>query len=167
MTKLFSDDSEAKKVHECVKRAIILSSGKKIMFRSFCFASSIPVENNRCEDNCNMHDDSPDSLRGRDGDVSHCNGCYFSRKLEYISDTLRFLKSILQIGELKREADNFTRDILANILKIARSKCYLTFDSASYEECRSFLFNPDMCPYDKLLEIVSKMYDFCVENGVK
>lgn len=165
MSSLFSKDSlEAKKSHECIKRALILMNGKRVFrLRGLCTCRGFHIDNGRCEININISDPSPDSLINEDGSSSYCNGCYLYRRLEYVSDTLRYLKAALQVHEFT-EAYTLTREILIDILKLTMKKCYLTFDSDLYMNCRKYVSDLN---YTETLDLVSKMYDFCVENKIK
>lgn len=166
MSSLFSKDSllEAKKAHECIKRAFILMNGKKVFrARGLCTCRGFHIDNGRCEINVNQVDSSPDSLVSDDGTSSYCNGCYLYRRLEYVSDTLRYLKAALQVNEFT-DTYGLAREILVDILKLTMKKCYLTFDQNLYMNCKMYVMDLNTT---EMVELFSKMYDFCVENRIK
>lgn len=168
------DDITKKKINECVKRALIYNSGRKMKLpKSFCFLNNAEIEN-QCSGNIN-----PDRLPGEQSAVeasrldSCCFGCAFYKSFFYISDLIAFYKDSIALSLqssspfLKSQYGtmiNKTKALFEEILSLTRTSCYLTFNTNLYNSAVKEL---SMLTPDKYYEMLTKIYDFCKENNIK
>ena len=165
-----------KKIHECFKRTLTFSSGKKIKPVAVCFANSFFLES-PCSGTTTASEE--DQRENRDlycnfPNDSRCASCPFLKYGEYISDALRVLKTFgifctqdnTDVGESrKRYFYNVCIDYLfAPLLDRVKSRCYLTFDDVDKKTTIKTLRNMD---FNSMLRLIDEMEKFCKENNIK
>lgn len=168
------DDITKKKINECVKRALLYNSGKKLDHPlTGCFVNNSELEN-RCNGSYNpIRIPGEERIANDMGLDSNCFGCAFSKSAYYVSDALRYCKSMFALSA--QNSDNFSvtkrydfagraNNIIIMILNIARKMCYLTFSDAMYNSATRYINGLDENDY---YDIIVKIHDFCKENNIK
>lgn len=169
-------EPKVRKIHECIKRTLIFSSGKKIKPVALCFANNFFLDS-PCSGTTSASEEEHRENRELYGffpNDSRCASCPFIKYGEYISDALRILKTFglcciqenSEVSEGRKRyfystcLDYFFQPLLDKV----KSRCYLTFEESDRKYVINELHNMN---FDKMLCLIGEMETFCKENNIK
>ena len=167
-----------KNIHECIKRTLIFSSGKKIDPISICFVNNY-LQDSPCSGTSSLSEEEQReiiSLVNNMPNGSRCLSCPFLKVGEYVSDALRMIKTFGLVcaqdkGDMNSVAEmrksyfcSCVERFLRRILDKVRIRCYLTF---SESDKKNMIYKINEMSFNELFHIIDEMEKFCKENNIK